>query len=640
MMRLFPLLLAILLTGGPLLAFPQDNGDPPGPSDNLGLFESPDLPTPTERRLASGAPGPAYWQQRADYAIEVELDAEAMRLTGEEKITYHNDSPHTLDYLWVSLDQNVYAPDSLGRRTGHVGNAWRGRDAVDPGMHLTSVKSGGRSLDFTVHDTLARIECAKPIPPGGKLVLSVSWNADVPNSVMRMGVTGGETGKVFALANWFPAIAVYDDVHGWNTLPYLGAGEFYQNFGSYDVSITVPRDHIVTATGQLQNVRQVVSSRQVALLGKALKSADTVMIRTEEEARSGSDRPAGSGPLTWHFKAEDVRTFAWSSSAAYIWDAAGLDGALMQSFYPPEALPLWKDATQMLRSSIAGYSERWFKYPYPTANNVNALGRGGGMEYPMIIFNGRESSEKGLYFLIAHEIGHQWFPMIVNSDERRNPWMDEGFNTFINYYAMIDRFGNAGGQYSPQMFLMMGKMAKESILTPPDRARRSSMGFNAYFKPARLLIMLREYVLGPERFDRAFRDYIRRWAFKQPQPADFFRTMEDAAGSDLSWFCNGWFYGTGNLDQGVKEASVTGNRLRITFSNLGEVVMPVAYTVEFKDGTRESRVLPAEVWTTTNEARATFDLEGRIPTKVIIDEADICPDIERDNNEFTIQSDV
>lgn len=604
------------------------------------LFEPLPLPGATERRLGSGHPGSKYWQQRADYRMKIHLDTDQRLVSGKETITYRNNAPHPLPYLWMSLDQNVFKSDSLA---ANLSGRARRAQGDDLGFRNLKITSAGRPLEFTVHDTMARIELPRPVPAAGGLIsLDVEWTFIVPKPGMRMGVTPHPTGDVFALSNWFPAIAVYDDVNGWNTLPYLGAGEFYQNFGTYDVELTVPRDHIVTATGVLMNPKDVLTPTQVASLDKARTSAETVTIRSEAEAKAGHGRPAGEGDLTWKFHATDVRTFAWASSEAFIWDAAGLEGTLCQSFYPPSALPLWSDGTQMLRSSIEGYNKRWFKYPYPTANNVNALGPGGGMEYPMIIFNGRENSEKGLYFLIAHEIGHQWFPMIVNSDERRHPWMDEGFNTFINYYAMIDRFGSAGGQYSTSTFRMMARMAGGApVSAPPDHAP-NAVGINAYFKPARMLIVLREAVIGKERFDRAFQDYIKAWAFKQPQPADFFRLMEDAAGMDLDWFWRSWIYGTGEIDLAITDARIQSRRgkrsLRIRFESLGDAVSSVPYVITFEDGSTRRGHVPAIAWTRSTKASVTVPLGPQaVPTKVEIDPERVIPEKTLKNNVFEIE---
>jgi len=604
------------------------------------LFEPLPLPGATERRLGSGHPGSKYWQQRADYRMQIKLDAETRVVQGAEVITYTNNAPHPLTYLWMSLDQNLFKSDSLAK--GLSGRA-RAAQGDELGFRDLKIKSDGKDLEFQVHDTMARIELPEPLAAsGGKLSIEVDWTFIVPKPGMRMGVTPHPTGDVFALANWFPAIAVYDDVNGWNTLPYIGSGEFYQNFGDYQVELTVPRDHVVAATGRLTNPEDVLTATQLELVEKALQSAETITIRSADEARNGDGRPDGEGPVTWRFEAKDVRTFAWSSSKAFVWDAAGLDGVLVQSFYPPSALPLWEDGTQMLRSSIEGYNKRWFRYPYPTASNINALGPGGGMEYPMILFNGRENSEKGLYFLIAHEIGHQWFPMIVNSDERRHPWMDEGFNTFINYYAMKDRFGTAGSQFSPAMYKMMSRMAAGTpMATPPDHAP-NAVGINAYFKPAKMMVVLRESVIGPERFDRAFRDYISAWAFKQPQPADFFRLMEDAAGMDLDWFFRTWIYETHDIDFAITDATIRkrrGHSLRLRFESLGTGVSVLPYTITFDDGSTQQGRVPAVSWTRSTKKTVTVPLKaGMTPTRVEIDPDRVIPETTRKNNVFKIDS--
>lgn len=611
-----------------------------GPAPRAGnpIFAPLDLPAPTPQRTAAGVPGPGYWQQDCDYTIEAALDAEGRTVSGVAKIVYTNNSPDTLEYLWIHLEQNLFRPDSLGAQTLEQETRFGYRAGTHGGMHIERVRAGGRDLPLRVYDTVARLDLPEPLGPGGETFeFEIAWTFAIPPfGADRMGIDELAQGEVFQIAQWFPAVATYDDVHGWNALPYLGQGEFYTNISDFDVRITVPRSHLVGATGELINTDEVLTPAQAARLEKARTSAETVVIRAAEEVADPASRPAGDGPLMWRFRAENCRTFAWTSSPAFIWDACGLNlgerTVLVQSLYPKEALPLWSRSTQMLREAIEGYSERWCPYPYPSAINVNGIV--GGMEYPMIIFCRERTDEKGLYGVTTHEIGHNWFPMLVNTDERRHPWMDEGFDSFINVYSMADRYP---GQEPPpgemdKLAAAMLEPGQQPIETPADQIER--LGYLAYWKPAMGLVLLREVVLGPERFDPAFRRYIRAWAFKSPRPADFFRCMEDAAGADLDWFWRGWFLGTGTLDQAVVDAGASegGDKLRVTFENRGELVMPVLYRVTYEDGSVEERRLPVEAWLRGDRRTAVWPADGRTIRGVRIDPGRLLPDADRSNN--------
>lgn len=606
--------------------------------DETTIFSPLPWPSGNRVRLASGAPGPDYWQQQVDYVIDASLNADSHEISAHETITYTNNSPAALGYIWMHMEQNIFRSDSIGSYVS--GNTAIGMsEAFGNGYTIKSMRANGKDLEYHVYDTMARVDLEKAIAPGGsKFVFEVEWSFTIPDRAFRrFGIENAEQGAVFEVAQWFPAVAVYDDVHGWNTLGYLGTGEFYTNFGNYDVSLTVPRSHIVAATGVLQNPRDVYTPTQLERLDQARHSDETVMIRTAEEVADAASRPAGEAPLKWRFKAEQVRTFAWASSAAFIYDACNLDGVLVQSVYPKESLPVWSKSTQMLRTSIAGYNKRWFKYPYPEATNVS--GSEGGMEYPMIIFC-RGRSEGGLYGVTTHEIGHNWFPMTVNSDERRYAWMDEGFNTFINHYSTEEWFKDRGPAKSDAAGYgrFMNRGNGVPIMTYADRLPGSQLGGTQYGKPATGLVLLREQILGPERFDRAFREYINRWAFKSPQPADFFRTMEDVSGQDLAWFWRGWFYETSYLDQSVYSMSVKprgedGYDVAMELGNLAEMVMPVAIGLTYEDGSTEVKQIPVEVWFASNR----YNLRFRSPkevTKVEIDPDRQFPDVDRGNNSW------
>jgi len=430
-------------------------------------------------------------------------------------------------------------------------------------------------------------------------------------------------------------------------MPYLGQGEFYTDFGTYDVRLTVPRDHICVATGVLQNPEQVLTQDQIHRLNDARSTQDTVMVRSPDEVSDPESRPPGDGPLTWHFRAENVRTFAWASSEAFIWDAATVAesdaGTLVQSVYPREAIELWSDSTDMLRFAIEGYNKRWMDYPYPTAINVNGIV--GGMEYPMILFCRNRTSERGLYGVTTHEIAHNWFPMIVNTDERRHAWMDEGFATFINIYSNQERFGDAGPRGNPRAAARaMLEPDQQPIAIYADQVRR--LGWLQYFKTGIGLYVLREAILGPERFDRAFNRYMTEWAFKSPRPSDFFRVMEDTAGEDLSWFWRGWFYETGYLDHEAyhaepetsEQAPDAGDSSRfwlITFRSNGELVMPLEYEITYTDGSTETRRLPVEAWHATREWTTRIDTGGREIVKVRTDPRGLFPDAIPENDVWT-----
>lgn len=627
----------------------------PGPRGFETIFSPLNLPTPNERRLASGAPGPEYWQQRVDYAIDATLDDVERTIKAKARITYTNNSPHPLTYIWLNLEQNLFHPSSRGARLTTRGARFGNRDGFEGGFNIEYVRlanpqevtarAGGRAmmasgadLPLHVHDTLGRIDLPAPIAPGGGVfVFDIAWSFNIPPyGSDRMGIEDVEQGAVFQVAQWFPNVAVYDDVHGWNTMPYLGAGEFYTNFGDYDVKITVPRSHIVAAAGELQNPDVVLTSEQRRRIERARESVQTVMIRSAAEVGDPASRPAGTGPLTWRFVARDVRTFAWASSASFIWDAAGLGATLVQSMYPKEALPLWEQSTEMLRDAIDGYNKRWYVYPYPVAINVSGIV--GGMEYPMILFCRGRSSERGLWGVTTHEIGHNWFPMVVNTDERRHAWMDEGFTTFINYYSTRDRHPETtGGRGDGRGFAAtLRRGIPQPMATFPDQYGRGLLGTMAYSKPATALVLLREVVLEPARFDRAFREYIHRWAFKSPQPADFFRTMEDVAGEDLAWFWRGWFIESTSLDQAVDgvEHSEGGEWAVVAFRNVGDMVMPVPYRVTYSDGATEDHVLPVEAWFSADVFAARVLTRGRKIVEVLIDPEARLPDVNLRNNRW------
>jgi hypothetical protein len=624
-----------------------------------------DLPTPNAFRLGSGAPGPQYWQQRVDYEIDAVLDAESQRLSATLEATYHNKSPDTLTFLWIQLEQNLFRQDSIGTRSRTGGGPMRAMDeAFNGGYDIPYVRSGGKELEFTIYDTLMRVELPRPIKPGQRFRFELEFAFDMPPYLRRMGAEDVSQGRIFEYAQWFPHVCNYDDVHGWNTLPYAGSGEFYTNFGNYQVSITVPRTYLVAGSGVLQNPSQVLTPTQRRRLEEAKKSRETVMIRSAEEVGDPASRPSGEGPLTWKFRGENIRTFAWAASDAFIWDACGavIEGVngrektvLCQSLYPVEAEE-WKPSaeqggsTQYVAHSVEFYSDFLYPYPYPIMTNVN--GPEGGMEYPMIIFCGGRTG-RGPLGVTDHEVGHTWFPMVVNTDERRHAWMDEGFNTFIGMHSLANFRGTElDPSRARRQTMQLARGRSQPIAVFPDRNLPGLLGRLQYRKTAMGLHLLREVVLGPERFDYAFREYVRRWAFKGPQPADFFRTMEDAAGADLAWFFRQWFLEDGTLDQAVEVAFSEEPELTetegegdqpeapyvptatITVRSLGEMVMPAEVVVQFDDGSIERRSYPVEAWATTRERSFEIVLDGRSLRRAIVDPEGLLPDVDADNNRW------
>ena len=626
----------------------------PGDRDHETIFSPIPWPAPSELRLGSGVPGPAYWQNQADHLIAVDFDPVRRRVAAQQRITYTNNSPHDLDYIWLHLEQNLFRLDSRGALKSGRGQRFGNRDGFEGGVTIgaaTVRMNTGESatVPIAIHDTLGRVDLPAALASrGGVATIDLEWSFTIPPyGSDRLGIETVEQGTVFQLAQWFPAPVRYDDRHGWNTLPYLGAGEFYTDFGTYEVSITAPREFIVGATGVLANPEEVLTAEQRQRLDQARGTHETVMIRTPEEVDDPASRPAGGGPLTWRFEADDVRTFAWTASDAFIWDAAAVRNSsantLVHSLYPREGLPLWAESTDMLRFSIEHFNEKWWEYPYPTAINVNGIV--GGMEYPMILFCRNRTSREGLFGVTDHEIAHNWFPMIVNTDERRHAWMDEGFATFMGIYSFQERFpGQTARRGNPRAFAeRMLEPNQQPIVTYPDQVLGGRLGYLQYAKVSIGLFVLREHVLGPERFDFAFRRYIDKWAFKSPRPEDFFRCMEDAAGEDLAWFWRGWFYETGVLDQAVamvepetrRGSDASTGRQIVTLLNKGQIVMPVAMSIRLADGQVLERRLPVEIWHLSDRHDAPIETGGVPIVEVTLDPLGILPDVEPANDRWT-----
>ena len=544
------------------------------------------LPTANVYRTASGAPGHAYWQQRADYAIDVSLDEDRHTLTGALSVTYHNNSPDTLSYLWLQLDQNRFAPDSHSVLTSlgpdlakptykNVRNLTTAGE-FDGGAKVSDVRDGaGQPLQFTINDTMMRIDLERPLLAGEATAFSLKWKHNI-NEHEKVGGRGGyehfekDGNDLYEIAQWFPRMCAYTDVNGWQHKQFLGSGEFTLEFGDYDVNIDVPADHIVAATGVLQNPEEVLTDVQRRRLIESRRAEKPIFIVTPEEAEQ-SEGARSTERRTWSFHAENVRDFAWASSRKFIWDAVGHpvgDREVMaMSYYPKEGEPLWsKYSTHSIVHTLDVYSKFTFPYPYPVAISVN--GPVGGMEYPMICFNGPRPEEDGTYSartkyglisVIIHEVGHNWFPMIVNSDERQWTWMDEGLNTFLQYLAEQEWEEDYPSWRGEPKKIVEYMVSENQVPIMTNSESLLQFGNNAYAKPATALNILRESVMGRELFDFAFKEYSNRWSFKRPQPADLFRTLEDASAVDLDWFWRAWFYSTDHVDLSIE--SVTRYRI-------------------------------------------------------------------------------
>ena len=649
------------------------------------------LPTPNNQRNASGAPGYEYTQQKVDYVMDIVLDEKTNRIYGNEVITYHNNSNDYLEYLWVQLDQNMRAPDSKtplaqsqGARPFIPTSKYKDdylSDGKDFGFKIQAVKKAdGSALSHTINRTMMRINLPEPLAPSKSYQFSIQWNYLINNSVIDGGRSGFESfpdgNNNYTIAQFFPRLAVYDNVEGWQNMQFWGRSEWALEFGDYDVRITVPADHVLEATGELQNPKKVLSKEQRKRFEQARTSfTDPVFIVTQEEAEA-AEKNRSNKTKTWHFNAKNVRDFAWASSRKYIWDAmaVNINGKTVMaiSLYPKEGNPLWEEhSTRVVANTLEEYSKMTFDYPYSKAISVHADRQ--GMEYPMICFNyGRpnpdgtysERTKRGMIGVITHEVGHNFFPMIVNSDERQWTWMDEGINSFVEILAELDYDPNFFTGNLPKDIVRYMSIDQENlspIMSQGDYVK--NFGPNAYTKPAAGLYMLRQTIMGPELFDYAFRTYAQRWMFKHPTPADFFRTMEDASAMDLDWFWRGWFYTTDYNDVGIKEVkplyltdkpnersqqlmeqypeyfksqgplvfmtdkkedAVNPESLtdyiatlseeekmslkdapkymyQVTFEKPGGLVLPLIVEMTYADGTKERQTFPAQIWMKNDE---------------------------------------
>ncbi|MBK6264440.1 M1 family metallopeptidase [Marivirga sp. S37H4] len=599
-------------------------------------------------RSASGKPGPEYWQNSADYKINATLNPEEDLLTGNITITYTNNSPEELEFIWLQMEQNRFTEESRGTLTTPIqGNRYTGD--MDGGYKISNLnaksgRKGDASDKHIITDTRMQVFFNEPIEAkGGTATVSMNFEYIIPTTGMdRMGQLDVEDGTIFAMAQWYPRLAVFDDVRGWNTHPYLGAGEFYLEYGDFEYNVTVPFDYIVVGSGELLNPNEVLTSEQQNRMNKAANSDETVYIITPEEVGDAAKTsPKQSGTSTWKFKMKNSRDVAFATSKAFIWDAARInlpDGktAMAQSAYPIESdgENAWSRSTEYTKASIEHYAKKWFNYPYPAAVNVAA--DIGGMEYPGLSFCGYQSQGKSLWGVTDHEFGHNWFPMIVGSNERLYAWMDEGFNTFINFYSseVFNEGEYADDLHQPRQYASwLTSESREPIATFPDVVDTRNLGMIAYVKPAMGLFMLREYILGHERFDNAFTAYIERWAYKHPQPDDFFNTIENVAGEDLSWFWRTWFFGNGNIDLAIDGVYPYQGRYLVVLSNKGEVPMPVNMKVVYQDGTEEMINLPVEIWQRGNSWNHLITTAKEVKS-ITIDPKKIIPDVNTSNDSW------
>ena len=609
-------------------------------------------------RSGSGRPGPQYWQNRADYQLHAWLDPVHHVLTGDEVITYTNHSPDALESLWIKLEQNIYRRDSRSAAASS-----RPRNDFTDGFRLAKVEvelaDGSRqTVPYVVNDTRMRVDLPQAVAAhGGVAKLHLQYSYDIP------GTWGGRTahtptraGVIEEIAQWYPRMEVYDDLRGWDTLPYLGTGEFYLEYGDFDYQVTAPSDMIVAGSGELVNPEDVLTATEQSRLAQARNSDKTVYIIRPDEVGKAATRPRQGGELTWHFKMKHTRDVVFAASRAFVWDAARINlpehkPALAMSVYPAEAVgkDRWDRSTEYLKGAVEIFSKQWFPYPWPVA--INLAGHGAGMEYPGMVFDGYTDAGKELFMITTHEIGHTWFPMIVGSNERRNGWMDEGFNTFIDIYAH-DAFHHGefapkrDGEYAPGG----GNPVEEiqSVLQDPmapyivDRADMDVGKYRhplSYYKPALGLVLLREQILGRDRFDPAFRAYIRAWAYKHPSPSDFFRFMESAGGEDLSWFWRGWYEHNWNLDFAVTDVSyVQGKPAQgalVTLASLDKLVLPTSLRIDYVDGSHRDVAVPVETW--LGGAKTSLPLAGgKAIRQVTVDPDQKIPDANRANNSFVL----
>ena len=603
-----------------------------------------------EFRSASGKPGPAYWQNNADYKITATLDDRKNTIAGNVEINYSNNSPDQLDYVWLQLDQNMFSKEGRGQAISPLTKSRYGdaNASFDGGYTIASVTDlTGKPVDYIITDTRMQIRLTQALAAkGGKTGFKIQYSYTIPEyGADRTGILKVAKGNVFAIAQWFPRVCVYDNIRGWNTIPYTGPGEFYREFGNYQVQITAPANHIVVLGGELQNPQEVFTAEQFKRYENAKNSDQTVIIRSAQEVAQANSRP-NKKSLTWKYILNNAQDIAWASSSSFILDAARINlvngkKSLAISAYPEESNGnnAWERSTEYTKAAIEHYSNKWFDYPYPVA--VNVASNVGGMEYPALSFCGNKARAGSLWGVTNHEFGHNWFPMIVSSNEREFGWMDEGFNSFINEIA-TESFNN--GEYFKQVGDPNSQAVRftdprlEAIMNTPQSMDERNIGILLYYKPAYGLKLLRNEIIGAERFDYAFKKYISDWAYKHPTPEDFFRSMENGTGENLNWFWRGWFLNNWRLDQAINKVTYIKNDPKlgsvITVQNLEKLPMPVVVEATTVSGKKIRKKLPVEVW----ERNQSFDfkIDSKEPLiSVQLDPDKVFPDHVPENNIWT-----
>lgn len=600
-----------------------------------------------EYRNGAGEPGPAYWQNKADYQITASLDDTKSTVTAVVTITYRNNSPKALPYIWLTLEQNLFTQESRGSAKLPVSGRSRygdSKSAFNGGYIFKSVrvlsdvngKIQETAADTILTDTRMQVKLAKPLQPKSEIKIRMEYSFAVPeHGADRMGYLDTKNGRIFAIAQWYPRVCVYDDVRGWNTEPYLGASEFYLEYGDFDVTITAPANHVIVSSGELLNPQEVMTDAQYKRYVQARESEKTVIIKTKDELAESA-----TAKKTWKYKLTNARDFAWAGSKSFIWDGCKINlpngkKSFAQSVYPVESVG-YSRSSEFVKGSVEGYSNRWFAYPYPVA--VNVASNVSGMEYPGIIFCSYDDKDEALWGVTDHEMGHTWFPMIVGNNERRYGWMDEGFNTFINNINSRD-FNN--GEYAQKDMLaqsaapMLTDPRTEKIMLTPDGMAERNIGLNLYYKPAIALSILRNYVVGQQRFDNAFRKYINDWAFKHPTPWDFFRSIENSTGEDLYWFWKSLFLENYKLDQAITKVEMAGEdknqSVMVSLENREKMAMPVILEVTTLSGKKIRQVFPVEIWQSTGKHTVKLSVSEKVE-KVVIDPDGALPDVDAKNN--------
>jgi hypothetical protein len=605
-------------------------------STPISPFRALPLPAPNQLRTGAGRPGRLYWQQRADYRIDATLDPDRQELRGRETIHYVNRSPDALPYLWLFVEQNICAPGSVTNQLDQPPLVFLGSTfdfsckGFEGGVTLEHVRIGLRAVTPTVFGTTMRLDLPRPLASGAALDLDIGWRFKVPDyGAGRMG----HDGTLYELGQWYPRMAVYDDVRGWNHEPYIGGGEFYLEYGRFDVALTVPATYVVGATGVLLNPAEVLTPEQRARLRRARSSTAPIAVISGEEAGDPArTRPRSHGTQTWRFAADSVRDFAFGAAPDFRWDASAYGRTMVHTLYRRSA-PEWEEANRMVHDAVQYYSEQWYPYPYPHMTSIE--GPIEGMEYPMITFDPRAPSREERQWVLAHELGHQWVPMIVGSNERLYPWMDEGFNTFIDLgnaarYFKGTPYGDSIEVHPLHLYPDHAIAGKEQpLIARPVEVH--DLFWTGYQKPALMMQTLRYEVLGKDRFDYAFRQYLRAWAFRHPTPADFFRLMRDASGMDLDFFWRDWVYTTARLDQAVDSVGRAEGQPKVFLSNRGTMTLPLEMDLTYADSSTERVRLPVEMWN-LGPAFAYRVRGDRKVTGVVVDPRGVLPDVDRSNN--------